>query len=290
MSTIKNILVTGSEGQLGKTFQKISKQTSLGYRFHFTDISELDITNLLAVRAYCKDHSINFMINCAAYTAVDQAEDDHEKAYLINSFGISVLSQVCEELDIFLVHVSTDYVFDGTSEEAYKEGMVPCPISVYGASKYEGEQKMVLSGVHGAIVRTSWLYSEFGKNFVSTILRISSENSTIRIVDDQRGTPTNSFDLAEVILGIIEKSSSISGCEIFHYSNDGSCSWYEFAKYIVLQKGISCTVEGIPTSEFKTKAKRPHNSVLNKEKIIKFLRKAPPKWEKSLNKVLEIIE
>ena len=287
---MKNILITGSEGQLGKTFQKISQDSTLGYHFHFTDILNLDITDLFAVRDYCLRCSIDYVINCAAYTAVDQAEEDQEKAYLINSFGVSVLGQVCQELSIFMVHISTDYVFDGRSLEAYDENMAPCPLSVYGASKYDGERRMILSGVQGVIIRTSWLYSEYGKNFVSTILRVSRSNSTIRIVDDQKGSPTSSLDLAEVIMGIIKKSSSIEGCEIFHYSNGGICSWYEFAKHIVLKKGISCIVEGIPTSEYKTLARRPINSVLNKEKIIKFLGTSLPEWEESLDKVLEILE
>lgn len=286
---MKRILITGSEGQLGKTFRKISSKRSLGYEFIFTDLFELDITDIESIRTYCKSKSIDFLINCAAYTAVDQAEEDPENAYLINSTGVSNLATVCEELDIFMVHISTDYVFDGDFDIPIEDS-VPHPQSVYGASKLSGEEKMKASGVHGIIIRTSWLYSEFGNNFVFTILRLAREREKISVVDDQIGSPTNSTDLAEVILQFLEKSEKIVGCEIFHYSNMGRCSWYEFAKYIVKKKGLTCVIEAISTEEYPQKAKRPHNSVLHKSKMINFLETVPPNWEDSLDKVLSYID
>lgn len=286
---MKRILITGSEGQLGKTFQKISTNTPLEYDFIFTDVLELDITNIESIRTFCIEESIDILINCAAYTAVDKAEEDKENAYLINSTGVSYLATVCKELGIFMVHLSTDYVFDGEVTEPYEEDDIPNPISVYGASKLSGEEEMIQSGVHGVIIRTSWLYSEFGNNFVFTILRISRELDKIKIVDDQIGTPTNSNDLAEVILQILGKFEEIEGCEMFHYSNGGGCSWYEFARQIVELKGISCQVEGINSEAYFTKAKRPKHSVLNEQKIINFLKIENPSWEKSLEKMLQII-
>lgn len=286
---MKRILITGSEGQLGKTFQKISSNTFLEYKFIFTDLLELDITNIESIRAFCVAESIDILINCAAYTAVDKAEEEKEKAFLINSFGVSNLAKVCRELDIFMVHISTDYVFDGEMGP-YDELSLPNPISVYGASKLSGEEEMIRSGVHGVILRTSWLYSEFGNNFVFTILRIARERDKIQIVDDQIGTPTNSIDLAEVIIELIGRSEEIEGCEIFHYSNGGSCSWYEFANYIVNKKGLECSVERISTFEYPQKAKRPQNSVLYKSKIINFMKTVPPNWEESLDKVLSKID
>lgn len=286
---MKRILITGSEGQLGKTFRKICTNTDLEYDFIFTDILELDITNIESIRSFCIEESIDILINCAAYTAVDKAEDDQENAYLINSIGVSHLAKVCKELGVFMVHISTDYVFDGEMGP-YDEGSLPNPISVYGASKLSGEEKMIATGVHGIIIRTSWLYSEFGNNFVYTILRIASERDKIQIVHDQIGSPTNCSDLADVILQIIGRREEIRGCEIFHYSNDGSCSWYEFAKYIIIRKGLDCTIEKISTYEYPQKAKRPQNSVLYKSKIINFLKTIPPNWEDSLDKMLSKIE
>lgn len=283
---MKRILITGSEGQLGKTFQKISSNTFLEYTFIFTDLLELDITNIESIRSFCIAESIDILINCAAYTAVDKAEEDHENAYLINLTGVLNLAMVCKELGIFMVHISTDYVFDGEGIEPYDEESAPNPISVYGASKLSGETEMARTGVHGVILRTSWLYSEFGNNFVFTILRIAREREKIQIVDDQIGTPTNSTDLAEMILQLIERREEINGCEIFHYSNGGSCSWHEFAKYIVNKKGLDCSVERISSFEYPQKAKRPQNSVLYKSKIINFLKIVPPNWEDSLDKVL----
>jgi len=283
---MKRILITGSEGQLGKTFQKISTSTQLGYDFIFTDLPELDITNIESIRAICLDRSIDILINCAAYTAVDKAEEDQENAHLINCIGVSHLAKVCNELGIFMIHISTDYVFDGEGIEPYDEGSAPNPISVYGASKLSGETEMARTGVHGVILRTSWLYSEFGNNFVFTILRIAREREKIQIVDDQFGTPTNSTDLAEAILKIISRHTDFVGCELYHYSNGGSCSWHEFAKRIVEIKGISFQVDGIKSEEYKTKAKRPKHSVLNKEKIIKKLKIEIPEWEESLKKML----
>jgi len=252
---MKRILITGSEGQLGKTFRKISANGSLGYEFFFTDLFEIDITDIESIRTYCKSKSIDFLINCAAYTAVDQAEEDSENAYLINSTGVSNLATVCEELGIFMVHISTDYVFDGDLDIPIEDS-VPHPQSVYGASKLSGEEKMKASGVHGIIIRTSWLYSEFGNNFVFTILRLAREREKISVVDDQIGSPTNSTDLAKVILQFLVKSEKIVGCEIFHYSNLGRCSWYEFAQYIVKRKGLTCVIEAISTEEYPQKAKR----------------------------------
>lgn len=286
---MKRILITGSEGQLGKTFQKIAKKYRVEYDFIFTDLLELDITNIESIRTFCIDKSIDILINCAAYTAVDKAEEDQEHAYLINSKGVSHLATVCKELGIFMIHISTDYVFDGEMGP-YDEESLPNPVSVYGASKLSGEEQMIASGVKGIIIRTSWLYSEFGNNFVFTIIRLAREREKIQIVDDQIGCPTNSDDLAGVILQFIEKSEEIKGCEIFHYSNLGRCSWYEFAKHIVAQKGLKCKLEKISSNEYPQKAKRPQYSVLYKGKIINFLKITPPNWEDSLDKVLSKID
>lgn len=286
---MKHILITGSDGQLGKTFRKISSNYCNNYKFIFSDLLELDITNIESIRTFCNTEKVDIVINCAAYTAVDKAEEDQENVYLINSIGVSNLSKVCKEVGIFMVHISTDYVFDGTRIDTYEEGANPNPISVYGASKVSGEKEMIRSGVNGIILRTSWLYSEFGNNFVFTILRIARERDRIQIVDDQFGTPTNSCDLAEVILQLLERKDKIKGCEIFHYSNSGSCSWYEFAKRIIEIKEIKCHVEGIKSEAYNTLAKRPKHSVLNKQKIINFLKIDIPEWQESLEKMLKNI-
>lgn len=273
-----NILVTGSNGQLGMSIREISHTFQKQFHFFFTDIEELDITQRDATVDYCRSRNIDIIINTAAYTAVDYAEDNPELCYSINKDGVKNLADCAKELGLFMVHISTDYVFDGTIESPYQESDSTNPISVYGQSKLEGELMMQNAEINGVIIRTSWLYSCYGKNFLKTIFTLSRERGELKIVNDQFGTPTNSQDLVHIILELVQQKERIQGTEIFHYSNSGRCTWYEFARLIVEQSGFSCKVIPIGTAEFPTKARRPKYSELSKEKLKKFLEVEIPDW------------
>lgn len=283
---MKTILITGANGQLGNSLRLLSKQYP-HYRFVFTDVDTLDICNKDALLAYVQASEIDYIVNCAAYTAVDKAQDEEVLCFTINRDAVRNLGEVASAVKAKIIHISTDYVFDGTNSIPYVESDYTCPMSVYGRSKQEGE--LILKAVcpNAVILRTSWLYSEFGNNFVKTMIRLGKERDELNVVFDQIGTPTYSGDLALAILSIIdysEKEEFIRGT--YHYSNEGVCSWYDFALKIFELKQISCKVYPIDTKDYPTRAVRPQYSVLNKGKIKKKYGLTIPHWEESLKQML----
>jgi len=280
-----NILVTGCNGQLGSEIRELSG-TYPQYGFVFTDLEELDITDRRQVGKYMKTHNISCVINCAAYTAVDKAEEEIEKARLINKTGAAVLADATNELHALLVHISTDYVYDGRSYKPYTETDNTNPKSFYGKTKLEGELEIVFNAAKAVIIRTSWLYSSFGNNFVKTIIRKARETGLLKVVTDQIGTPTYAKDLACTILDIIPQCQSVKRTEIYNYSNEGVISWFDFAKTIIELTKISCEVVAVETKDYPTAAARPFYSVLNKAKMKKDFNITIPYWKDSLKDCL----
>jgi len=283
---MQNILITGSNGQLGNAIKKLSSKLK-NSKFFFTDVQELDITSNDKLGEFIKENKIDIIINCAAYTAVDQAETDREKAFLINVTAVEYLSKQAKVNNATLIHISTDYVFDGTSQIPYKETDIPNPKSYYGLTKYEAEQKIEQFTENAIIIRTSWLYSEYGNNFVKTMIRLGSERESLNIINDQFGSPTYAADLADLILKLTQET--ITGIVFYNYSNEGSCTWYEFAKAIMDLKDINCIVKPITTEEYPTAAVRPKFSLLDKSKIKKDLNLEIPFWKNSLKTCLKNI-
>jgi dTDP-4-dehydrorhamnose reductase len=283
-----NILVTGSNGQLGNELRKL-QSASPDYNFVFTDIAELDITNPIAIEALMMTENIAVIINCAAYTAVDKAETDSATAYRINSDAPGYLAAAAFKFNALLVHVSTDYVFSGEGFRPYTENQ-PCdPRSIYGTSKLKGEMAVINSGCRHIIIRTSWLYSAFGNNFIKTVRKYGRERGHLNMIYDQIGTPTHAADLAQTIMAIIPQCNDPKS-NLYHYSNEGVCSWYDFAIEILDQSGISCTVSPINTEEYSLPATRPFYSVLNKAKIKKDFNITIPHWKESLTRCLKELE
>lgn len=281
-----NILVTGSNGQLGNEIRKISANYPV-YRFFFTDVAELDITDERAVEKYFLHHKIQFVVNCAAYTAVDKAEENEFMATRINAMAVKILARMCDDYQATLIHVSTDYVYDGCACKPYSEDHYTAPESAYGRSKLAGEEA-ALSTPKSIVIRTSWLYSSFGNNFVKTMLRLGKERDFLNVVFDQTGTPTYAADLAGAIIAVIRQTGDRSGLQqgIFHYSNEGVCSWYDFAYEIMQLAGLTCKVNPIETKNYPTPAARPHYSVLNKARIKTAYGIEIPHWRDSLKKCL----
>jgi dTDP-4-dehydrorhamnose reductase len=299
------VLVTGANGQLGQSLRFIAHKFS-EFQFVFCDSSELDITNIETCTLIFNKYKPVFCINTAAYTAVDKAESEPEKAFEINVSGAKNLAEVCKKFDITLVHISTDFVFDGTSEKPYTETDFPNPTGVYGKTKLEGEKAIQQIWNKHIIIRTSWVYSQFGNNFMKTMLRLASERETLSVVNNQIGTPTNAVDLANVILKIVrlkmeggrwkaeeliyeQHSNSqlpASNYGIYNFSNLGQCSWYDFAKKIFEINSISIDLKPIPSSSFPTPAKRPKYSVLDKSKIIETFKIEIKQWEESLKNAI----
>lgn len=263
---MNNILVTGGNGQLASEIKELSASFT-NDSFFFTDVSDLDITNHTAVENFIKTNKINLIINCAAYTAVDKAESEPELANAINHLAVKNLATISKNEGVRLMQISTDYVFDGASQKPYTEMDSSNPQSVYGQTKLDGELAIqVINPANSIIIRTSWMYSNYGSNFVKTMLRLAKTRDEISVVVDQMGTPTNAADLARAILTIFPQMSNET-VEVFHYSNEGVCSWYEFAKAIFKMKEMDITVHPIPTSQYQTIAKRPLYSVLKTDKI-----------------------
>tara|TARA_B110000902_G_scaffold104878_1_gene123919 strand:+ start:1457 stop:2314 length:858 start_codon:yes stop_codon:yes gene_type:complete len=282
---MSNVLVTGSNGQLASCIKDLAKQYD-GLNFIYTDYQELDICDLNQVNAFFKSNSkIHYCINCAAYTAVDKAESDADKAFEINATGPKNLAIVCREFDAILIQISTDFVFDGEKKEPYTETDVAKPISVYGASKLQGEIEIKQILETYFILRTSWLYSEHGANFMKTMLKLAETRDEISVVSDQIGTPTYAGDLAGVILKIIRSKTKNFG--LYHYSNEGVASWYDFAKAIFEASYSQIKLNPIKTAAYPTPAKRPFYSVLNKSRIKKNLKVETPYWRDSLVKALD---
>ena len=281
----KNVLVTGANGQLGQELNYMVQNTNTPFRFIFTDFEQLDITDKQQVQHFVIENKIEYIINCAAYTAVDNAESDEEVAYKINYEGVKNLAEVVREVGAKLIHISTDYVFDGTSTIPYKEDDICNPLSVYGKSKLKGEQAIAENAKEWIIIRTSWLFSQYGSNFVKTMLRLMSEKEELNIVADQRGTPTYAADLAEMIFVILDEAEWHTG--IYHFSNSGETTWYDFAsKIMVLSKLNNCKLSKTTSDQYKTAAKRPMYSVLDKSKIENKYNVVIPTWENALERML----
>ena len=283
------ILVTGCNGQLGNEFQKIAK-FDIEHNWLFTDIDTLNICDENALNIYFKENNVDICINCAAYTAVDKAEDEADKAREINALAVKKIAQVCKSTDSLLIHISTDYVFDGTSIRPYLETDSVSPNSVYGKTKAEGEQNIIASGCSYIIVRTSWLYSSFGNNFVKTMLKLGSDRASVNVVDDQNGNPTWAYDLANAIILLIQRFDSKNVKEIFNYSNEGTIPWNNFAEAIFYIGGKNCEVKPISTKEYGSKANRPAFSALDKTKIREYTGIKIPFWRESLIKCIEEIK
>lgn len=260
---MKQVLVTGANGQLGNSIKRISLNFK-ELKFVFTDVADLDITNSEEVNIFFESNALDYCINCAAYTAVDKAEEEVEKAYLINATAVKNLAEACQKTGVVLIHISTDFVFDGTKSTPYTEEDTPNPLSVYGKSKLKGEEYVQEICDRHFIVRTSWLYSEYGNNFVKTMLRLAETGKQISVVNDQIGSPTYAGDLAEFSLKVISSESTAYG--LYHYSNSGAISWYDFAVEIFRQFGKEIDVQPIKTKDYPTAAKRPKVSVLKTEK------------------------
>lgn len=281
-----NILITGANGQLGSEIQKLSSAVGRG-RFLFTDVDQLDICNPSEVSSFISDNKINSIINCAAYTNVDKSESDRENALNINAFAIKNLLNAIRKVDnARVIHISTDYVFDGKSNVPYHEQLKTDPINFYGSSKRKGEEFIESSNVDSIVIRTSWLYSVYGNNFVKTMMRLGETENSLNVIYDQIGTPTNARDLAKAIISILfwKKRIDTSG-KIFHFSNEGVASWYDFALEIMNLAGLDCEVNPILTNDYsETPAKRPHYSVMSKEKIKAYFDISIPHWKDSLVK------
>ena len=281
------VLVTGANGQLGQSIQFIANQYP-NVQFIYTDYQELDITNFESCHTVFAKYKPQFCINTAAYTAVDKAESEAEKAHLINVIGPENLAKVCKEYNTILLHISTDFIFDGTSTQPYLETDIPNPKSVYGQTKLDGELAVQKNWEKHFIIRTSWVYSQFANNFMKTMLRLASERDSLSVVIDQIGTPTYAVDLAEVLMNIIQSSitNKPSPFGIYNFSNEGVCSWHDFASAIFHQKGISIDLQPIPTSAYPTPAKRPSYSVLDKSKIKNTFNLKINDWKTSLQSCL----
>ena len=284
---MKTVLVTGANGQLGNSIRLLAENHP-GYNFLFTDVDTLDITNPAAVRGMIKDNQVDFVLNCAAYTAVEKAEEDEALCRRINAFAVGVLGKAAHEAGAKMIHVSTDYVFSGTSYRPYVETDVTCPVSAYGRTKLAGEEILQEVCPDAVIIRTAWLYSEFGSNFVKTVLRLGKERDQLGFVFDQIGTPTYAGDLAAAILAVVtadERNAFVPG--IYHFSNEGVCSWYDFTVKILQIAGIDCHVLPIETKDYPTKAVRPPYSVLSKKTIKTPYGITIPHWEESLRLCME---
>ncbi len=282
-----NILITGANGQLGNEMQLVLKDNA-DFKFFTTDVAELDITDKSAIDRYIQNNDIKLIINCAAYTAVDKAEDDIELCTKLNIEAPENLASLALKYGTKLIHISTDYVFNGLNHKPYNEDDIPNPDSVYGSTKLAGERAIQSILPNAIIIRTSWLYSVHGRNFVKTMLELGKTKESLKVVADQVGTPTYAGDLAQAIYQIISSGKWIPG--IYHFSNEGACSWYDFTKVIHHMSGIKdCKVFPVPSSEYPTKAKRPFYSVLDKGKIKKSFGIEIPFWMDSLEKCLKAL-
>ena len=280
------ILITGSNGQLGNEMQQAAVRFP-DFNYIYTDVAELDICDKGALDAFVKANNVNVIVNCAAYTAVDKAEDDVELCYKINRDAVRNIAEVATENKVKVVHVSTDYVFDGTNYLPYTEDMPVCPATVYGKSKLEGEQALLENCKESVILRTAWLYSSFGNNFVKTMMKLGTERDSLGVIFDQVGTPTYAADLADAIMQLISSETFVPG--IYHFSDEGVCSWYDFTKTIHRMANITCDVKPIETKDYPARTPRPHFSVLNKGKIKSTYGISIPHWEVSLEKCIGLL-
>ena len=264
------ILVTGANGQLGKSIKSLVEPQKKSYSFVFVTRDQLDLSSPSNIQNYFDTHKFDLIINCAAYTAVDKAENYQEEADMINHIAVKKIAEIAKSNNIKLIHISTDFVFDGLKHKPYSESDACSPLNIYGKTKLEGENAILsIMKFNATIIRTSWLYSEYGNNFVSTIIKLAQKNNNLNIVSDQMGTPTYAKDLGQAILNIIknEKFNEPNRVtEIYHYSNEGECSWYDFAKEVINISGIKCTISSINSEDYPTAARRPRNTRMSKEK------------------------
>ena len=281
---MEKVIVLGGKGQLGQALQSLTENRDLPFEFLYMTSNEVDITNSSQIDEVFKIHQPRFVINCAAYTAVDLAETEKDEAFLINGYAMKGVAEMSEKYNSILIHISTDFVFENVAPNPLKEEDKTIPSSVYGASKLLGEQLIQQTASKYFIIRTSWLYSEFQNNFVKTMLRLGKERKSLSVVYDQVGSPTYAIDLANAILQIITHNSDLYG--IYHYSNEGVCSWYDFAFQIFKQKNIPIELLPIESNQFPTPAKRPNYSVLSKDKIKNNLNIETRHWTISLNECL----
>ena len=279
------ILVTGGNGQLGCSLRLASAESY--HRFVFTDIDDLDITYAAAIDAFFEREKVDVVVNCAAYTAVDLAEDEQQKADAINHKAVALLADACRRYDATLIHISTDYVFSGEADVPYNEACATAPINAYGRTKLAGERAVEESGCKSIILRTAWLYSEFGRNFCKTMQSLTATRPEIKVVADQIGTPTYAGDLAAAITYIID-SNKLDKCGTYHYSNEGVCSWYDFACEIARLSGNNeCEIKPCTTADYPTKAQRPRYSVLDKSKFVETFGVQIPEWKESLKRMIK---
>ena len=286
---MNNILVTGANGQLGN---EMRRRAAAGSRcaYLFTDVEELDITDLDAVRRCMAERRIAAVVNCAAYTNVDKAEDDAARADAINHLAVGNLATVCREQGAALLHVSTDYVFGGTGNLPFREEDAVAPLGVYGQTKWAGEQALVASGCRYLIFRTAWLYSAFGNNFVKTMRRLTAERDRLTVVFDQVGTPTYAGDLADLLFHITEEGLYAQMQGTYHFSNEGVCSWYDFAREIAALSGRTCDIQPCHSDEFPSRVRRPAFSVLDKTKVKRDFHWTIPYWKDSLVKCIKELD
>ncbi len=279
------ILVTGGNGQLGRAMRLASAESR--HRYIFTDIEELDIVSSEAIEAFFEREKVDVVVNCAAYTAVDLAEEQEAIADNINHKAVALLAEACKRHNATLIHISTDYIFDGKAATPYTEESTPAPINAYGRTKWAGERAVAESGCRAIILRTQWLYSEYGRNFCKTMLSLFTSRNEVRVVADQMGTPTYAGDLAEAICDIIE-GDKCDKCGTYHYSNLGECSWYDFAAEIARVSGCDkCKVTPCTTADYPTKTTRPQYSVLDKSKFMATFNIDIPDWSESLAKCIK---
>ena len=284
---MQKVLITGSNGQLGNEIRVLSNQFP-EFEFIFTDVDELDITNPEALNSFFEVNHPDILLNCAAYTAVDKAEDDRDNAFIINEYAVGLLGEMAHRFGARMIHVSTDYVFDGKSYIPYTEEMPVNPSTVYGQSKQAGDALLMQVCSQAAIVRTSWLYSSFGNNFVKTMRRLAAEREQLTVIFDQIGTPTYAADLAKALLIMAKSSDFVPG--IYHFSNEGVCSWYDFALKIIGLSGLNCKVLPIESKDFPVRTPRPFYSVLNKQKIKKQYNLQIAHWEDGLKRCLDKLQ
>jgi dTDP-4-dehydrorhamnose reductase len=285
----KNVLVTGADGQLGSEIKVLAQKVNTPFKFHFTDADILDISSKDEVEEYVKINNIQYILNCAGYTAVDMAETDSDKAFEVNVTGVENIASVAKQFGVKVIHISTDFVFDGASETAYTEEMTPNPLSVYGSSKLKGEEALMQMSSDWIIIRTSWLFSEFKSNFVKTMISLMKQKDKLTIVEDEVGTPTYAADLAEMIIHILqlsEKDEWKTG--LYHFCNRGEVSRLDFAKEIKRLAGIKdCELSGISAKEYGAVAKRPTYSALDPSKIANVFSVKIPSWEDALERCIK---
>lgn len=282
-----NILITGANGQLGNEMRVAAEKHSQ-HQYIYTDIDTLDITDKAALIDFAKKNQVNMIVNCAAYTAVDKAEDDEATALKINADAVRNLGETASEVGAKIIHISTDYVFDGKNYKPYTETDAVCPAGAYGRTKLAGENILQKVCPQAVIIRTAWLYSSFGNNFVKTMIRLGKERDSLHVVFDQVGSPTYAADLATAVFAVIEADKWEAG--IFHFTDEGVCSWYDFTIAIHRLANVQCRVSPIESSEYPARTPRPHYSVLNKAKIKKTYGMSIPHWESSLEKCIALLQ